>query len=252
MSNSPKYCYVNGCSYTYGDTLSDPANENFSVKFSKNLNFVDCVNDSQCGGSNHRIVRTTLNFLLNNKDCWDDLLVIIGWTCPHRIELWSDYSHEWLWINQYRQSEYSEKGHKARLYYQNIWNEVNAYTDYFLNVITLQSFLKLHNIKYYMFRSFAFQNPLTNKFYGNDADFEQYYQHVKNKFIPEDYIDSVDKILFPSFVHFEKTWHGVIKDHIRTDGRTFAQHYPVHPNKEEHEIFADYLTEEIKQIYKIF
>ena len=73
MSQIPKYCYINGCSWTYGESLKDPINENFSVQFSKNLQFEQCINDSQCGGSNHRIVRTTLNFLLANKDHWDEL-----------------------------------------------------------------------------------------------------------------------------------------------------------------------------------
>jgi len=248
MNKIPKYCYINGCSWTYGDSLKDPVNENFSVQFSKNLQFEQCINDSQCGGSNHRIVRTTLNFLLANKDHWDDLLVIIGWSCPHRIETWSDYSKEWLWINQYRQSEHSEKGHKARLHYQNFWNEINAYTDYFRDVITLQSFLKQNNIKYYMFRSFAFQNPLTNKFFGLDSDHEQFYQYVQSKSIPEEYVTAIDSVLFPSFINFTDTFHDVIKNHVRSDNRTFMQHYPVHPNKEEHALFAEYLTKKIKEL----
>lgn len=252
MDKKISYCYVNGCSWTYGETLKDPKNESFLTQFGKNLNIDVCINDSQCGGSNHRIVRTTLNFLLANKEHWEDLLVVIGWSCPHRIEMWSDYSNEWLWINQYRQSEkLTEKGHKARLYYQNFWNEINAYTDYFRDVITLQNFLKQNNIKYYMFRSFAFQNPLTNAVYGENADYTQFYQLINNKLISENCIHSIDKNLFPSFIDFKDTFHWVIKDHVRNDNKTFQQHYPSHPNKEEHAIFADYLTTKIKELYNV-
>lgn len=241
--------YVNGCSWTYGEDLKNPPQEVFSTNLKNIFPFEECINDSQCGGSNHRIVRRTINFLLENKEYWDDLFILIGWTCMHRTEFWSDFNKEWLWVNQYRQSENSEKGHKARVFYQNLWNETEAFTDYFLSVLELQSFLKLNNIKYYMFRSFAFQNPQTNEFFGGDQDLELYKKLVRENLIPKTYLDAIDSKYFPSFVNFEKSWHWVINNHIREDGRTFKEHYPAHPNKKEHHIFSEWVEKEIKEIW---
>ena len=250
MKKIPRVLYINGCSWTYGDGLEDPQNDNFSNKLTKIFPFEECINDSQCGGSNHRIVRKTINFLLENKDYWDDLFVLVGWTCVNRTEFWSDFDKKWLWVNEWRQSEHSEKGHKARLFYENLWNETESFVDYFLSVLELQSFLKLNNIKYYMFRSFAFQNPINHAYLGGDEDFKFYEKLVNGGSIPNTYSDAIDFKYFPSFINFKKSWHWVINDNKREDGKTFAEHYPVHPNKDEHNIFSEWIEKEIKKVYK--
>jgi hypothetical protein len=248
--NKPNAIYINGCSWTYGDGLENPEQENFSVNLKKIYGADECINDSQRGGSNDRIARTTINFLLANKDHWDDLLVVIGWSCPHRTEFWSDMQSEWEWINQYRQGERSEKGLKARAYYGTIWNETQAFTNYYMNVITLQSFFKANNIKYFMFRSFGFQNPMTNLQYGGDADWNLYNSLVNKGNIPDTYVDSIDTEYFESFVKFENTWHSIIKKNVRHDGRTFNEHYPVHPDKQEHIIFSEWLNKKLHTTFK--
>ena len=100
-----------------------------------------------------------------------------------------------------------------------------------------------------MFRAFAFQNPIDHTYLGGDEDFNFYKKLVDDGSIPETYSDAIDFKYFPSFVNFKKSWHWVINDNKREDGKTFAEHYPIHPNKDEHHIFSEWIEKEIKKVY---
>jgi len=114
----------------------------------------------------------------------------------------------------------------------------------------LQSFFKANNIKYFMFRSFGFQNPMTNLQYGGDGDWNLYNSLVNKGNIPDTYVDSIDTEYFESFVKFENTWHSIINKNVRHDGRTFNEHYPVHPDKQEHIIFSEWLNKKLHTTFK--
>ena len=105
--------YANGCSWTYGDGLhNDPKivdgpNMMYSdlKKYAwPNLlaEIISCnvVNEAAGGGSNHRMVRTTCNFLKKypeNKR--KNLLVILGWTSLERDEIYLSHNNCNFWIN---------------------------------------------------------------------------------------------------------------------------------------------------------
>ena len=78
--------YFNGDSHTYGIDL-DPA-QRFSNLVAQQFDRL-LVNDAKVGASNTRIIRTTKQYLENNKP---DLLVI-GWTTWER--------EEWEYQGQY-------------------------------------------------------------------------------------------------------------------------------------------------------
>ena len=66
--------YTNGCSFTWGDELSDR-----NLRFAGLLaNKFDCelIDDSMCGASNERILRTTLDYLQNPNTDLENLIVI--------------------------------------------------------------------------------------------------------------------------------------------------------------------------------
>ena len=144
---------------------------------------------------------------------------------------------------------------------------------YFNNVILLQNFLKSNNIDYYFFRSFAFEDPYTHQHYGysgllqsglevlkgklgiptnpkkSDYSDEEVWKHwVKAGWIPKGWEDAIDLELFPSFVDYDRTFQYHIQDNVRDDGRTFREHYPVHPNKDEHGIWAKQIQKEIEAL----
>jgi hypothetical protein len=109
--------YTNGCSWTVGSELefdeelykpwaalqpSDKKPEdynitefynmyNWSAYLSKKLQADRVINDAIGGGSNQRMVRTTLEFIqtLNRKEL-DDLVVVLGWTSAERHEIYVD------------------------------------------------------------------------------------------------------------------------------------------------------------------
>ena len=55
--------YTNGCSFTWGDELSD-RNLRFAGLLANKFN-CQLVDNSMCGASNERILRTTLDYLQN-------------------------------------------------------------------------------------------------------------------------------------------------------------------------------------------
>ena len=58
----------------------------------------------------------------------------------------------------------------------------------------------------------------------------------------------IDLELFPSFVNYNRTFQYHIQDNKRSDGRTFREVYPTHPNEDEHKIWAKQIQKEIEEI----
>ena len=60
-----KTLYANGCSFTQGRAyLPDPINQRYSTHIARLLQ-LGVVNEAQAGGSNSRLVRTTLDYFIN-------------------------------------------------------------------------------------------------------------------------------------------------------------------------------------------
>ena len=157
----------------------------------------------------------------------------------------------------------------AKKYYELHWSELGSFQNYFNNVILLQNFLKSNNIDYYFFRSFAFEDPYTKKHYGYNrviqygldtlkgkfglgnkkkneySDEEIWNRYVDAGWMPKHWKYAIDLELFPSFVDFNRTFHYHIHNNIREDGKTFREHYPTHPNKKEHDMWAKQIQREI-------
>tara|TARA_R100001594_G_scaffold36510_1_gene66329 strand:- start:66 stop:851 length:786 start_codon:yes stop_codon:yes gene_type:complete len=77
-----KLIYLNGCSFVKRLDNSIVKTE-FDIK--------KIINNASSGCSNDKIRRTTIDFLLKNKNLWEDLLVVIGWTQFTRFELVDEF-----------------------------------------------------------------------------------------------------------------------------------------------------------------
>jgi hypothetical protein len=66
--------------------------------------------------------------------------------------------------------------------------------------------------------------------------------------MPKHWKDSIDLELFPSFVNYNRTFQYHIQDNKRSDGKMFREHYPTHPNKQEHDMWARQIQKEIEQL----
>ena len=115
-------------------------------------NLIGCEghNDAVPGGSNQRIMRTSLDWIADNKD--KDLFVVIGWTGLTRIELWNQKNrvHKQHLLNF--SLNYSNEDKK---FYEKYWRE--TYNDYervdnFIHqLIMFQGFLQINNIPFVFF-----------------------------------------------------------------------------------------------------
>ena len=276
-----KFLVTNGCSWVYGDRLEKPEEQNFGRLLGNSM-FKQSCNLAIKKGSNSRISRVTIHWLLDNKDKWDDIFMLIGWTgAVDRPEFFSPFQNKWIPLNNWSikgdehiktDSERQDRD-MAEAYYSLHWSELASFWDYYSNVLLLQNFLKSNNIDYYFFRSFAFEDPYTRQHYGYNSvvqagldvlkglnpflshpskheysDEEIWNHHVKKGFLPKNWDDAIDLELFPSFVNYNRTFQYHIQDNKRSDGRTFREVYPTHPNEDEHKIWAKQIQKEIEEI----
>jgi hypothetical protein len=277
-----KLLVTNGCSWVYGDKLKNPKQDNFVTTLGKNAKFKQIQNLAIKKGSNRRISRTTIHWLLEHQSEWDDMFVLIGWTgAVDRPEFFSPFQNKWIPINNWnikgdehiKTDEERQDRDMAEKYYAYHWSELSSFQDYFNNVILLQNFLKSNNIDYYFFRSFAFEDPYTRKHYGYNSvvqagldvlkglnpflshpskheysDEEIWSQYVDSGWLPKNWKGAIDLELFPSFVNYNRTFQHHIQDNKRSDGMTFREVYPTHPNKQEHDIWAKQIQKEIEEL----
>jgi hypothetical protein len=106
-----KTLLTNGCSWTWGggfENLSD--NDRLETVWPHHLMHLlehdTNVNLSMGCGSNQRIVRTTLDWILKqDRETLDNTVAVIQWTEPSRYEYYSkttkpDLSNQWDWHNE--------------------------------------------------------------------------------------------------------------------------------------------------------
>lgn len=178
MPKFPATLFANGCSMCYGSQLfEDPITKlcfdnhsRFKASwpgiFGKQFGFKRIVNLGYPGSSNDRIVRTTISWILEN---WllrslptDSLFVIIGWSGPMRREFY--IGEEWRQLIPYHDYEDPEASLFNRIYREVAWNEYESAIRFSTQLISLQSFLKFHNIPYLFFDAITPIKDLFNLF----------------------------------------------------------------------------------------
>lgn len=168
---------VAGDSWTFGSEIRDPKldssindwdiqnNEYRSSRIwprflGEKLNATEVINLSYPGSSNDRIIRTTKQWLTKNaiKNNDNDIFLIVGFTSPERKDFYykDEQTNNWitiwpLWTPDYRQP-ILKSFHK--LYVNYMWNS-EEYTDRYVNqLLDLQNFCKIYNIKFLFFQAF--------------------------------------------------------------------------------------------------
>ena len=87
-----KYLYINGDSFCgdgidEGKTFGELCAKKYDLKIEK---------DWKGGSSNHRIYRTTVDFVMNNQDILDETLFIIGWSKHTRWEFFNCNTNRYI------------------------------------------------------------------------------------------------------------------------------------------------------------
>jgi hypothetical protein len=196
--------FVNGCSYSWGGGMCDihyhsesnPDKINFlsihkkhpnntarlqkvySYHLGKLLKADEVHNISMGGGSNERIVRTTLEFytnkLLKNEDV-TNYFNVIQWTSVDRIEVYDDISKGMIHMlpsgvifePDDLSKTFTAEEHKVliddilskkqNIYYKNFMSQQQVVNKTFQQILTLGHFFEKHNIPYL----FCSMNPDT-------------------------------------------------------------------------------------------
>lgn len=219
--------YVNGCSYSWGGGMYDihyhsesnpdeinflsihkkhPSNTErlqkvYSHHLGKLLKADEVINLSMGGGSNERIVRTTLDFytnkLLKNEDV-TNYFNVIQWTSVDRIEMYDDVLDGTVYMlpnavvfePKSLSYTFTAEGHKRIIellsdrrdeYYKKFMSKKTIVDKTFLQITTLGTFFERHNIPYL----FCSMNPSTTMEYFKDEPEKMKYL---NKF---NWLDSI-------------------------------------------------------------
>jgi len=172
-----KYILTNGCSWVEGTGLehelaiqkgckSFEEVSDWKVKYPKSLQIkythknrmptmianklgLKEYNIGQAGKSNDCIVRTTVEWILNNKEKANETLFYIQWSNPHRTEFLEAFENQYF-VNNWFSPTTSGRYHVhildryEKYFVQPISLELNTLN----SVINLQNFLKVNNFKY--------------------------------------------------------------------------------------------------------
>ena len=163
-----KYLYTNGCSYSAGHGLENEVEERYS-KFLADKFGAEDINQSEGGGSNQRIFRTTYDWISKNArkpNKLKDTVFVIQLTYPVRNEIWVDR----IWRDEDGNTSHwfgAQFGHdgytawesherdtsvdKDELNYNYVPDDVTSSDISWRYVISLQSFFKSNNIRYIFF-----------------------------------------------------------------------------------------------------
>jgi len=154
------YIYANGCSYVAGDGLQSNPLKTAIYFLAEELN-CECFNNAKGGGSNQRIVRTTIDWLLKNKNKWSDVLVLVGWTEFHRYEILNN--ENWIQVSRIdfppEEIQNTIRYENWKSYIANFYNIWRMYNNYLDNILYLQLFLESNNIKYIFWDSIGDFSP---------------------------------------------------------------------------------------------
>jgi hypothetical protein len=153
-----------GDSFTYGDELADPGATAWPVLISQAQN-ADLVNMGVPGRGNTQMVRS----VVEHVDQFD--AVIIAWSHFDRIEVADEIDVFDTWpgrINVPGKYQYPWRANITD-YYSRHHNDDYLYRQYLLNIVLVQSYLKLHKKPYLMFDVFGnHQDPRRTNSSNND------------------------------------------------------------------------------------
>ena len=240
---------ANGCSHTAGAEITYPMERAcYHKAWPKHLcdllQFEHC-NLSDSGASAHRIVRTTMRYILDQfkqKNNLKDHFFIIMWPGMHRDELHVPknatddekemfYDDDWLPLIVGNDESYkSHFSHRFYTYYKS-WvvcgEKVKRQMDYIHHIILLQNFFIMYKIKY------LFWNAAHSPVDFNDNHLKGYSGLIFKKNYP--FIQDVNQ----SFTVLMENNNQKISEHSMASG--FSSHY----DEKAQVWFANYLYEYI-------
>jgi hypothetical protein len=210
--------YCNGDSWAHGVELEN-VNDSFVNVMARNYN-LPVINASCPGGSNQRILRTTIEDISRLLKQGKRPFVLITWTLPHRFELYSVDRAEFVTFSSPNSAANLELGN---LLWSKWASDKTDVINFLTQVISLQSFLKQNNVPYFMSNVFKVVYELLDR-----EEIELYQSQIDTDY----YMYNLPfKVLLTPYINIE--W-GID-----------------HPLKEGHSIIAKFLIEQINIRYSL-
>lgn len=236
---------ANGCSHTAGAELEYPFQrscyEKAWPKHLANLLDYDHLNLSDSGASSHRVVRTTMRYVIDNFSLKNDLsdhLFIINWPGANRTELrvlddGSEkekllfYDDNWLPLIIGNDESYKRNFTKRLYAFYKSWvlttDVIKPRLDYVHDILMLQNFFMLYKIKF-LFWSASYVN------------ITQEHEELRG------YKSLISKKTFPYFDNIDFSYNVLLKNNKQcisefSNQSGFAAHY----DEESQLWFAKYL-----------
>ena len=128
-----------GCSFTYGEELLDPATQAWPALLAEEFDH-ELINLGICGGSNDYIFRQAVEYTVDDR--YD--LIVVQWTEPSRAEVWNEWDHAPVNISA-NPSGGVVIDHKlpwVKDYYKYSYDELFAFRNWAVKIVTLQQYFK--------------------------------------------------------------------------------------------------------------
>lgn len=155
-----RYLYINGDSFC-GDGIDD--NKTYGELIAKKYN-LDIKEEWLGGSSNHRIYRTTIDFIMNNQDILNEVFFIIGWSKYTRWEFFNCKKNKYIQLGHSSffdggggvewKKEYILESKFWKGYMSNFYDFEQMKNQYVQMVFSLQSTLQNYNCNYLFYNSF--------------------------------------------------------------------------------------------------
>lgn len=240
--------YANGCSFTWGGGLYNfsledgtflhevpdhPVNQErlqkvYSYHLGKKINAKKVINQSLAGGSNHRIVRTTLEYFNNlicNGEKIDNHFVTIQWSEPSRYEYYNEIEKTWMLLSAHNAISENMVPNISYLkiqqnYYKNFYTTAVSFHNFVQHVYVLGNFFRVNKIPYLFFKHAAWDMPFyVEKLVDREKYFKIFGQFNWLNDDPLDYnmygsgIERVNNDSHPSELG-HKQWANIVYRHI--------------------------------------
>lgn len=226
-----KVLYANGDSWTHGDELAEhDAVDQTSQRYynswpwvlSRKLETLMCINDAQGGTSNLRIFRRTNEYIfrwLNTKKSPEDLLIVVGWSTPERVEIGEGSAIYPIQIQGPLYFTDLPRDEKSLENYHKSFYEIysDSYGEYLtaMYMVNLRTLCRSLGIRYFDFVAIG-KHP-------------QYWQ---------DYVKTKWNVNLQN-MYMKNSWSAEVYNN------KWPRHEFGHPTKETHNVWADILAKEI-------
>lgn len=138
-----------GCSFTHGDGVDQ--DKSWPQHLSK-LFGVEVINRGISGGSN----KASVNRLFEDitQSAYTDTFVVFSWTGIQRTTFYSEQRNQWVPCLIGHESPDPELANMTKLYYKYFYNDYEALYNYFVQILSVQSFLKSRDLEYFFINAF--------------------------------------------------------------------------------------------------